>query len=140
MPIRNFPFLGSAGDTKRPWLPIKIVNPHTNQSMKIIGLVDTGADECTIPAEFAAMLGHTLQNGASKMSNTAGGPGKGWLHTTRIEIYNLQDQLIYTINDTPLDFMEGLHIPLLGVSHFLDNFQLHIDYPKKNFSITWPIK
>src|SRR5574340_416068 len=140
MPIRNFPFcITSPTDSfPRPWLPIKIINPHTGQSIKFFGLIDTGADACSIPATLAPALGHVLVNGTPRPSKTAGGMTTGYSHTTKIEIYDLNDRLLYTINDTPLDFMPGLHVPLLGVTRFLDQFELHVDYPAKNFSIKWP--
>lgn len=137
MPIRNIPLLGN-GDFKRPCLPIKIINPHTAQSLKTIALVDTGADECAIPARIAPLLGHNLSLGSPNHSSTAGGVVNSYSHTTRIEIYNFEDILLHTINDIPIDYMEGLPVPLLGVKHFLDQFDLHILYPKKIFSIQWP--
>jgi len=61
MPITDFPFLCLAPDNRpRPWLPVKITNPHTGLSMATYGLIDTGADECTMPAYIAAQLGHDL--------------------------------------------------------------------------------
>lgn len=140
MPIRNFPFsVTSPTDVfPRPWLPIKIINPHTGQSIKFFGLIDTGADACSIPAPLAPLLGHDLTKGTARPSKTAGGPATGYSHTTKIEIYDLHDKLLYTINDTPIDFMPGLHVPLLGVNRFLDHFELHIHYPAKKFSIKWP--
>ena len=50
-------------DIARPWLPVTIHNPHTKLSIKVYGLIDTGADECAIPAEYAPLLGHNLQAG-----------------------------------------------------------------------------
>jgi len=139
MPIRNFPFLGSPTDAiKRPWLPIKIINPHTGTLLKIFGLIDTGADECSIPADLAPILGHDLNKGIPKIVNTAGGQTTGFSHTTKIEIYDMTNKLVYTINDTPIDFMPGLHVPLMGVKQFLDQFELCIHYPKKTFSIKYP--
>ncbi len=138
MPIRNFPFLGNMDSLKRPWLPIRIINPHTGLSVKVLGLIDTGADDCSIPATFAPALGHNLVNGIPKQFKTAGGIAIGYSHTTRIEIYDLNDRLLYAINETPIDFMPQLHIPLLGVRQFLDRFELHVHYPKKTFSIKYP--
>ena len=139
MPIRNFPFLGTS-DAMRPWLPIKIINPHTNQSVSCFALIDTGADECSIPAALAPALGHNLSNGTPKFTKTAGGPATAYSHTTKIEIYGFDDKLLYTINDTPIDFMPTLNVPLLGVKQFLDQFEVHIHYPKKTFSIKYPNK
>ena len=89
-------------------------------------------------SSLAPALGHNLVNGIPKQFKTAGGIAIGYSHTTRIEIYDLNDRLLYAINETPIDFMPQLHIPLLGVRQFLDRFELHVHYPKKTFSIKYP--
>lgn len=62
MDIVDSPFIKfSPDDVPRPWLPVKIINPHTKQSISLYGLIDTGADECAIPAQFAPTIGHNLQ-------------------------------------------------------------------------------
>ena len=65
MPIKDYPFLG-AGGIFRPFLPIQIVNPHTGKAYKTFGLIDTGADECAVPASVARIVGHDLQAGKIK--------------------------------------------------------------------------
>ena len=142
MPIRNFPFsiTSPADGIARPWIPIKIINPHSNKTVRFIGLIDTGADECAIPALFAPILEHDLDKGAPKTIGSAGGPTLGYSHTTKIEIYDFSDKLCYTINETPIDFMPNLNVVLLGVKQFLDQFELHINYPVKTFSIKYPAK
>lgn len=140
MPVRNFPFsITSPTDAiARPWLYVKIINPHSGKSIRLIGLIDTGADECAIPASFASILGHDLTKGTPKTISSAGGRTQGYSHTTKIEIFDMSDNLCYTINDTPIDFMPDLNVVLLGVKQFLDQFKLHIHYPKNEFSIKYP--
>lgn len=134
MPIQNIPFLN-----EHPYLAIKIINPHTGLEQKLFGLVDTGADECTIPALYAPLLGHNLTMGNPKTAATAGGPATGFGHTTTIEIYDHRSgDLLFTITNVIVDYMPGLHIPLLGVKHFLEKFELNIHYPNKVFSIRQP--
>ena len=41
----------------------------------------------------------------------------------------------YRINDTLIDFMPNLYVPLLGVKSFLSKFILTINYPEKIFSL-----
>ena len=108
MPIRNIPFRHG-----HPYLPIRIVNPHTQKSLKTMGLVDTGADECSMPASMAAILGHDLEKGIPKNVHTAGGLATGYGHTTRIEIYDFNDRQLFVIDKVMIDFMPGLHTPLL---------------------------
>ena len=55
------------------------------------------------------------------------------------EIFHpLKGELLYTVDDTPIDFMPNLHVVLLGVNSFLSRFVLTIDYPQKRFSIQYP--
>ncbi|HYA91592.1 MAG TPA: retroviral-like aspartic protease family protein [Thermodesulfobacteriota bacterium] len=133
MPIKNYPFsVIRLGDIPRPFLPITIVNPQTRREVRVYALIDTGADECAIPASFAPLLGHNLQAGQLKRISTGNGITTAYSHTTRIivEEFSTQDVLV--------DFMPNLSIPLLGVRSFLSNFILTVDYPNKQFSLTLP--
>jgi hypothetical protein len=134
MPILNCPF--TAG---RPFLPLRIINPHTGKAHRAVGIVDTGADECAVPAFVARILGHDLSAGKMKQIKTGNGITNAYSHTTRLEIFHPRtNQLLYTIMDTPIDFLPNLHVVLLGVNSFLSKFILSIDYPKKVFSIKSP--
>jgi len=137
MPLKDCPFLKlSKEDIPRPILPIKIINPHTGLAYTTFGIIDTGADECAIPASIASILGHNLQAGSTKIIGTGNGETIAFAHTTKFEIYHpLSFRLAYTIQDTPIDFMPNLHVVLLGVNSFLIKFILNIDYPHKVFSV-----
>lgn len=137
MPIRDCPFTLCNGSIYRPILQIRIVNPHTGSNYRTYGLIDTGADECAIPAAYAPLLGHNLQAGAEKRINTGNGRTVAYAHKTKFEIFHpVTGNLLYTIPDTPIDFMPNLNVVLLGVSSFLSRFTLRIDYPNKIFSIS----
>lgn len=137
MPIRDFPFLriSDLNYIPNPLLPIKIVNPSSDKFIRSYGLIDTGATVCVIPAKWARSLGHDLEQGTPNQIDGAGGRTTSYSHTTKIEIYNASDLLCHTINNTPIDFMPNLKIVILGVKQFLDQFELHINYPLKKFSI-----
>jgi hypothetical protein len=84
MDIVNFPFRRfQPNEPLRPWLPVTIKNPHANppQTIKTIGLIDTGADECAIPAGYASLLGHDLLAGQTKTINTGNGSTIAYSHT-----------------------------------------------------------
>lgn len=130
MNLRNIPFTKvSPDDILRPWLPIVIINPHTNKRIKVFGLIDTGADECALPAQYAILLGHNLQKGYPKEVNTGNGKTLAYSHTVSIEIDD------FVIKNVLIDFMPNLYVPLLGVKSFLSNFLLTIDYPKHIFCL-----
>ncbi len=72
MPIDNCPFV-SFKKHLRPYLALNIINPHTKKRIGTYGLIDTGADECAIPAGFAHVLGHDLLAGIAKTVSTGNG-------------------------------------------------------------------
>ena len=147
MPIESFPFFRAhQGDSKdRPWLIIQIENPHAGRSLPTIGLIDTGADECCLPASHADFLGHNLLAGTPKVINTGNGPTTAYSHTCTIKIFDSKLlfehnrlQVVHTIDETLIDFMEHLHCVLLGLKTFLSDFILTVDYPRHVFSIRKP--
>ena len=145
MPINEFPFIkASAHSRLRPMLHVRITNPHSGLFMDTIGLIDTGADQCALPAQFADFLGHSLEAGQAKKIGTGNGVTMAYSHTCRIEIFDTaapqhgQGFVVHTIQDAPIDFMPNLSTVLLGVGNFLGRFTLTIDYPQKTFSICSP--
>ena len=130
MLVENYPFFATHPDDRaRPYLPITIVNPENNKEIAVYALIDTGADECALPASFASPLGHNLQCGLQKMVGTGNGETVVYTHTVRIKVFD------FSTENVLIDFMPNLRIPLLGVGTFLNNFTLRIDYPNKIFSI-----
>ena len=130
MEITKAPFKKfGPGDIPRPWLPAVIINPHTNKEIEIYGLIDTCADECALPAQYAPLIGHNLQAGFPKEINTGNGKTLAYSHTITIKIHD------FVIKDVLIDFMPNLSVPLLGVKSFLSNFVVTIDYPNFNFSL-----
>ena len=130
MLVENYPFIITRpGDMARPYLPITIVNPENQKEISVYALIDTGADECALPASFAPLLGHNLPSGSQKSINTGNGITIAYSHTVCMKV------LGFSTENVLIDFMPNLHIPLLGVKSFLNNFTLRIDYPNKVFSI-----
>jgi len=130
MELINAPFLKfSPDDLPRPWLPLTIKNPHTDQAINVYGLIDTGADECAIPAHYAPMIGHDLQAGTQKSINTGNGITTAYAHTLCFETQGIK------IENALIDFMPNLNVALLGVKSFLSNFVLTVDYRKSAFSL-----
>lgn len=139
MPIKDCPFSITGNGLCRPVLPVRIINPHTDKSYRTLGIIDTGADECAIPASLAPLLGHNLQAGETKLIRTGNGVTASYSHMTKFEIFHpATGEQLYTVPDTPIDFMPNLHVVLLGVNSFLSRFILNIDYPRMKFSITKP--
>ena len=140
MSIQDCPFIKiSAHDTARPALPIIITNPHTGKIVSTYGIIDTGADECSIPAKLAEVLGHDITKGLKKQITTGSGLTDAYIHTTDFTIIHpATDEVVYKIEETPVDYLPGLTVVLLGVRNFLSGFILNIDYPKESFSLVLP--
>ena len=142
MPIRNFP-IQAAGpfSVPSPVLPIVIRNPANNFPFQTWALIDTGADRTAIPGFIARRLGHEIGQGKYSCGCTASGNADVYAHTCRIDILGIDNKgepnnkTIITIPDRPIDVIENLHCVLLGVSDFLCDYVLEIDYPAKVFSI-----
>jgi len=116
-------------DILRPWLEITIKNPHTSKELKTYGLIDTGADECALPALFAPILGHNLQSGEAKQIDTVNGQTQAYSHTMCLKVDDIE------IDDISIDFLPNLKVVLLGMKNFLANFILTVDYPRNVFSL-----
>lgn len=145
MPIQNYRFTSVAPGMSRPMLWIRVLNPGTKFGVYALALVDTGADDCVFPATVAIRLGHNLRSVAAKEIITASGTAYVYAHTTKIEILGIQpnglpnNNILYTIPDTPIDFIQGGDNFLLGTRNFLSRFVLTIDYPRQVFSIRNPL-
>lgn len=130
MDIIDHPFQRlNPDDIPRPWLPIIIKNPHTGKEQPVYRLIDTGADECAVPAGYAPLLGHDLLKGRQKTINTRNGETIAYTHTLSFKFDNIE------INNVLIDFLPNLKTVLLGVESFLSNFVLTVDYKNSTFSL-----
>jgi len=113
-----------------------VTNPHTGLHADAVGLVDTGAAECSIPDWLALRLGHNLTAGVRPTTvQTACGKTKAWAHTAGFQIMNAAGVCVLTVPSTPVRVLPDLPFVLLGVSGFLENYCLAVDYPKQRFSL-----
>jgi predicted aspartyl protease len=133
MPFHAYPFVViRPGDIARPYLPAKISNPDANKSINVYALIDTGADECALPASFASILGHRLEAGKEKKISTGNGITIAFGHSSVIEIPG------FSTGPVNIDYMPQLSTPLLGYQSFLSRFILKINYQEKIFSLEYP--
>lgn len=139
MPIHDCPLTYSDGGSLVAYLPVTIINPRTGDCIRTKGLIDTGADECSIPSGFAKKLGHKLYSGTKTQVTTGKGLTAAWSHTTIFLIHHPDtSEVIYTTPEVPIDYMKDLPTVLLGVNSFLSRFVITLDYPKNVFSLTKP--
>ncbi|MDD5672768.1 MAG: retropepsin-like aspartic protease [Chitinivibrionales bacterium] len=133
MPVLTYPFVTvRPGDIARPYLPVIISNPDLKKTITVYALIDTGADECALPASFAPVLGHRLEAGKEKKINTGNGITTAYGHSSTIELDGFSTGLV------TIDYMPNLPTPLLGYQSFLSRFILNVNYPDKIFSLEYP--
>ncbi len=142
MPISRYPFHKLEDDQLfKPYLPIILKNPKTGIRINTFGLIDTGADSFAAPAGFAEALGYNLKEGDHSSIHTGNGEASGYVHSSNIQILNYKlflKKKIKTVINIPqanIDYIPGLNFFLIGVSDFLDNYKLSVDYPRKIFSV-----
>ncbi|MFA5362927.1 MAG: retropepsin-like aspartic protease [Candidatus Omnitrophota bacterium] len=130
MCLKNIPFTKVCPqDAPRPWLFIDIINPRAGKKIRFLGLIDTGAHDCTLPADYASLLGFELKAGARKKIITGNGAATAYSHEAAIEVGD------YRIRNVLVDFVPHLNVVLLGTNGFLTRFVLTVDYPRKVFSL-----
>lgn len=135
MPILTFPFIViRPGDLARPYVPVTLINPDTKRNINVYALIDTGADECALPASFAGILEHRLESGVEKQISTGNGITTAYGHTTIIDI----DE--FSTGPITVDYMPNLPIPLLGTRSFLSTLILTVNYPEKLISLEYTDK
>jgi len=145
MPVYRYPFVQMGiNDMPRPKLPVRIINPHTGQLILTWALIDTGADMCAVPADLAQALGHTLDAVGSNTISTGAGKGSMYHHTFQIEILKTDlsvvngfdpNLVVHTIQSSPIACAVGLQTVLLGVSGFLQDYILTVNYQELFFSV-----
>jgi hypothetical protein len=140
MPIHECPLTKNAGGSLVAYLPVTIVNPHTGQKLRTQGIIDTGADECAIPARAARIIGHKLKAGTPSKVTTGNGTAIAWSHTTIILVHHPEtEEVIFNSLEVPIDYMKVPSV-LLGVRSFLNRFVFTVDYPRRVFSLVDPFK
>ncbi len=134
MPIRDEPLtvvlLSDGSEIQQAFLDVTYLNPHSGKHVKAKALIDTGADVCLLPSDFAMILGHDLTAGHEISLGGIDGAAKAYKHTVKIEIPGFSTEEILVC------FKDKVHMPILGVQTFLRHFVLTIDYPNGVFSLT----
>lgn len=99
--------------------------------MKAAAILDTGADETTFPTRFATILGFDLTTKKKFSARTAGGDSISIEHDVVLTAF--ADGLEIQFPNDQVRFMDGLHIPILGVRTFLRYFKVTFDYYEGEF-------
>lgn len=153
MPIRDYPFIeiGAGGAVSvrtqhsRPRLWIRVVNPITNLAVDTAAIVDTGADDCLFPAEWAIKLGYDLESSSPLEIHTANRATYAYMHPTYVAVLGAlpngqadKNRVLHALGTIQVRYTKGLGQFLLGQAAFLSKFIMVINYPEKKFSLRSP--
>jgi len=117
------------GEAYRPIMPLELL--HDTKNINVLALVDTGADECLFPGEFAIILGHNLTKGNPRTFAGIGGAITGYLHQTDVKIgpHKLRINIYYSNDWNKWGF------GLLGQNGFLTRFDAFFSRRNQEFSL-----
>jgi hypothetical protein len=138
MPIRNCRISSFTGVPGLISLPISITNPANKKSIKINGIIDTGASECFVPAKLSVLLGFDYLKVRPSNVSTGNGQCVSYKHNMNITIYHPEDpdkEIFRTLQNVVINFMPSVPVLLLGVNGFLSEFALQIDYKNGVYSL-----
>lgn len=128
-----YPFFKDSLGKLRPLIPIKIVNPHTSDSIITMALLDTGADACVFPKFIADRTKHNLK-AEGVISNIQQGVGESkvecWKHTYVIHLLSPDRKSeIWKSKAILIDCLDHDNAPpLLGWDGFMKNFTFSFQY------------
>ena len=119
---------------QRPIIPVTVRNPHTKQSIRYFGLVDSGADSCIFAGEIAELIGLDIAAGR-RLSVSGVGEGEQrpfYLHQVEVEIGGWSK---LTTGGFMPDLSNNGH-GLLGQAGFFDRFSfVKFEYPKVTIEV-----
>ena len=123
------------GDKARPLVPVQIVNPKNGKTLRTYALINTGADQTVIPAEFAQILDIVIDETTSKQEiQTANGIQIATSFKLILELFNTEGEKLHSSDEFEIINLEGLKTVLIGMD-FLSKFELKVDYPNSLLSL-----
>ncbi|MEK9149469.1 MAG: hypothetical protein AAB267_05425 [Candidatus Desantisbacteria bacterium] len=118
----------------RPILPVIII--HQGIETLTLGLIDSGADECSFPGRIGREIGHKIEKGRPRVFGGVGGTVTAYLHQNYIRVQDVEIRCDMYFSDEWNDWGFGL----LGRHGFFTHFKILFDYPHKRFRLTPIIK
>jgi len=127
------PRITDYGVTQEPRVPVIFTNPKTGNFILLFCLVDSGASDIILNAQFAPLLGIDLAAAASQEYQGIGDePFAAYKHPVTIRVQSASAG--FTV---PCAFMPDLRIDgILGQNGFFDTHKILFEKYRKRFDIT----
>jgi hypothetical protein len=126
---------GTKYPTRRPALPVGLLDATGNRIAQARALVDSGADNTTFSAEWAQLLGISLEDDCVPVRANAaveGGDKGEYLHYSYTEGLTVEVVGERMLLDVVM-FCKGLPVALLGRYDFFKRYFVAIDEPHRRF-------
>lgn len=112
-----------------PLLPITLF--YGNKQQNLLGLLDSGADECMFHSSIGELLGIDVKSGRSKRHfGIAGQPIDSFMHTIQLQVQGYHARI-----ELEAAFTDYNEMPLIGQRGFFDNYQVIFERYKGRFEI-----
>lgn len=151
MPTCKFNFTQTNAEGARPLLLVVFTNPKTGSELATYPLLDTGAFFCALPKRYAKILGFSLWKLKRRVFGTGAGKTRAYLATCDISIQVQPEQIpdesqqgnhtcdsFDIIRGVTVAFMPKLKDALIGVHGVLDKYNINVDFPNDEFSLSLP--
>jgi hypothetical protein len=121
------------GITQEPRVPVLFTNPVTCHCVLLFGLVDSGASDIILNAQFAPLLGIDLTDAPVQEYQGIGDePFQAYKHKVTIRLQAATEAFA-----VPCAFMSDLRIDcILGQNGFFDTHKIVFEKYHKRFAIT----
>lgn len=129
------PRLSDDGITYDAIAEVRFVNPVNGAAVDVNCLVDSGADDILLNAQFAEALGLRLEAGEEKSyQRIAHAPMRAYLHPLQMQLKGVYDTPLYRVRAA---FLPDLpRAGLVGQRGFFENHKIIFERRKRSFELT----
>ena len=124
MPLLTYPYFQPPGaPAPLPMVKACVQNPRTGRNLFLYGILDTGADICTLPGNLLTPLGVDPTNLTSVNVTGVGSAPGSRCDSLRVGFSSGSPPQVYfpgANQPVPVLFVEGLLVPLLGREGLID--------------------
>ncbi len=124
----------------KPKIPIRLTNPKTGDSLRVLALIDTGSDACTIPSMISRTLGLQLNDGSKRKNGTKGISDKEldtFVHVLEIELLDNSKKKVIRKLDVVVNTIDRRIPVIVGTMQFLEKLNISLNYPEDKITLSW---
>ncbi len=125
---------------RKPKIPIRITNPLNGESLRVLALIDTGADVCTMPIMIARTLGINLNKDTKLEKGTRGISDEQMeTHVGVLSIHLLdpsKKEVLRSLKSI-VNIIDSRIPVILGTNNFLGQFNIGMNHIDDEIVLSW---